>query len=376
MNSTSSNDTKADLDLLNVYILGNILLPSLIYVFVLLVIGVPGNILTVYVYGFKWKKTTSRVFILALASLDSINCLSSIPTEIVLLVNFVNFDFPAICKISRFLTYVFNFSSSMILTAIAFDRYRRICQPYKVPWNQKQGKIVVCSCIVIAILTGSPALVIYGTQLVPVDIPDTRDQIFGKTCLIENSMSHTKYPLIFYLWLLMTLFAMDIILIVIYSLIGKAVFQRKIRRESLKGSSKKFRKSLSSTADNCSEADMGSRKSKSGGSMKKNPTAKDPGMRTGQTTVMLFLVTLVFIVSFVPFTILVIIRFINLSFYDDLNDVDKSVYHVFLRSYFLNSALNPLVYCFVSKQFRIECKKAIMEDFICCRKNEQHITKT
>jgi hypothetical protein len=37
-------------------------------------IGGPGNTLVFYIYFAKWRKTTARIFILALTAFDMINC--------------------------------------------------------------------------------------------------------------------------------------------------------------------------------------------------------------------------------------------------------------------------------------------------------------
>jgi hypothetical protein len=87
--------------------------------------------------------------------------------------------------------------------------------------------------------------------------------------------------------------------------------------------------------------------------------------RVGKTTLMLFLVTVVFIVSFIPHTGMVILRYTHPKFVLCLSYLGKSVYQLTLRTYLLNSVLNPMVYCFVSNQFRSKCKQALKQLFCC-----------
>jgi hypothetical protein len=65
--------------------------------------------------------------------------------------------------------------------------------------------------------------------------------------------------------------------------------------------------------------------------------------RVGKTTLMLFLVTVVFIVSFIPHTGMVILRYTHPKFVLCLSYLGKSVYQLTLRTYLLNSVLNPML---------------------------------
>lgn len=88
-------------------------------------------------------------------------------------------------------------------------------------------------------------------------------------------------------------------------------------------------------------------------------------MHAGKTTLMLFLVTVLFILSFLPYSILVILRYTHPDFYARMGSSGKAAYNVILRSYLLNSVVNPLVYCFVSKPFRKHSKDALRSVMRC-----------
>ena len=75
-------------------------------------------------------------------------------------------------------------------------------------------------------------------------------------------------------------------------------------------------------------------------------------MHIGKSTFMLFLITLVYIISFLPYYTLAIIRQSNEKFSTQLSDAGFMTYHVFLRSYQLSSAINPVIYSFCNAQFR------------------------
>ncbi|BFZ22414.1 hypothetical protein BsWGS_25453 [Bradybaena similaris] len=70
---------------------------------------------------------------------------------------------------------------------------------------------------------------------------------------------------------------------------------------------------------------------------------------------MLFVISLVFVVSFLPFFIIALMRsFMGLSFLA-LDPVELAVMSVFIRSSLLSNAVNPVAYGFLSTHFRREC---------------------
>lgn len=384
------------------------LLPSFFYVCILLCLGIFGNALVLYVYLFKWPKSTSRVFILSLAMYDMLNCTTSMPHELALLLHFDQFDFPVLCKISRFITGMINNTTTFILIVIAVDRYKRICKPHRRHITPCLGKKLVLAATLFGIGTNWPMLLLYGT----INLPGG-----GQTCLIESRWLTTKFPLLFVMFLLIGHLVTDIILIVLYSLVGKAIFNRRHFLKSTRAKETKPEVSQSSyTVDEMDSEDVEQKRTrlasfvfwnrvsdefrkrsnttdskvkakgkpkvtnKKSISLLRRALSKvssvDQGnrvnARVGKTTLMLFLVTVVFILSFIPHVAMVILRYTNPSFVMCLSYSGKSIYQMTLRSYLLNSVLNPLVYCFVSNQFRSKCSKALSQIFCCAESNHTH----
>lgn len=397
----------------------SVLLPSLVYVSVLLLVGVPGNLMVIYVYCFRWSSSTSRVFILALGTYDFINCLTSLTTEIVLLTRFLNFDFPVWCKLSRFVTASINSGSTFVLVAIATDRFLRICKIHKDPISVELARNLVIISIFFAALTSWPTLLLYSTYTVIIPL---KPFVYfrGKTCLISDSMIDTDYPLIFVIFLLSSHFMVDIVLIALYSLVGKVIYHQQDFRKSMRirsmtketpkqgGVDKSEASNSNFTVDEVEKSpppvkdkannrisfvfwkkmSLDSKKS----SIQKKPPKPNKSllkelkqslksrsssdskvpksgrkMHAGKTTLMLFLVTVLFILSFLPYSILVILRYTHPDFYARMGSSGKAAYNVILRSYLLNSVVNPLVYCFVSKPFRKHSKDALRSVMRCSR---------
>jgi len=417
-----------------------------------------------YVYLRRYRKTTSRIFIVALAGFDLVNC-CLLPFEMAIITHIVKFDYPGICKFSRFVTFMMNNCSSFTLLVISVDRYIRICSPLKTPINNKQAKMWIIISVVAAVIFSWPAGVFYGTFTIPIPSKIRGVCIMANLCLVENQYTDSVYPLYFTTMLLAGTLLIDLVLIICYTCIAYRVIKRgsfddkcKCRKDSMNSCStendvledasrnspivirqlsynlsseaaSKIKAKANATNDESTPLETQSNiKKDSGGSGKKgfknragfesssfggsmkafiSRQGSESGSGSGsvrekssirnaankrlqfqkqrsmssqsiesrraqmyKTTLMLFLVTLLFIVSFVPCCVIVIIRYINPQYYNLLTDTGKTVYQLFLRTYLLSSALNPFIYSFFSQQFRTECKTVLFTLFsnLRCRK--------
>ncbi|XP_053393669.1 muscarinic acetylcholine receptor M2-like [Mercenaria mercenaria] len=75
-----------------------------------------------------------------------------------------------------------------------------------------------------------------------------------------------------------------------------------------------------------------------------------------KTAFVMFLVTLGFVLSSLPHSLIMLIRQIKSSFVEELSDAENVIYKFILRSYFLNSAINPIIYSICDSQFKSALK--------------------
>ena len=458
------NDTSLEaLETLNDKIFATYL-PAIVYTAVLMMVGTPGNIIVIYIYHFKWRRCTSRMFIIYLAVLDLINCISTLPMEIYIMRYSIMFDIPVVCKLSRCLTYTMNSASALILVGIAVDRFKRICKPYTQAISVVNSNNICIGSVFISVCITWPALVLYGTRKIHVG------EIAGTSCLIENRYDSTPFPNTYFIFMGSMTVVIFTTLSVLYYFVGLQIYKRrdfkkkrcsrvemiieeKSTEKSMNGivnggiSSNDSNKdgdnnyteirdvvhqeSLSNgtnhqTSETCEEPNVGvdieftlkdneqrtphnssneltfvkdisgtgfknvipqaacsEEHSKDVNAIKNTPhnnirnsakrarvkyilvrgstTHNSSGrtkcsdyltIRIGKSTFMLFLITVIYIVSFLPFYILAITRQSNASFLHQMSRASLMTYQVFLRSYLLSSAINPIIYCFCNAQFR------------------------
>ncbi|KAJ8322039.1 hypothetical protein KUTeg_000510 [Tegillarca granosa] len=63
-------------------------------------------------------------------------------------------------------------------------------------------------------------------------------------------------------------------------------------------------------------------------------------------TLMLFIITLVFVLSFIPHLTLKILAFVRKDFLTSLSYTQLFLYHTFVWSFFINNMANPIIYGF------------------------------
>ena len=201
------------------------LIPSIVYTSTLMILGVIGNYIVLYVYFFKWRKSTSRVFILFLTGLDFINCVTSFPVEIFIMRYYLMFDNPWLCKLSRFGPYTMNSASAAILVGIAVDRYKRICRPHGIQFNAKQSTYICIFCIIGALICTWPVLVLYGTREINLG------NVVGYSCLVENKFDNSVFPVVYFCIMMGSSFLIFLTLSILYYFIGLQLFRIRKSRE-------------------------------------------------------------------------------------------------------------------------------------------------
>lgn len=103
-------------------------------------------------------------------------------------------------------------------------------------------------------------------------------------------------------------------------------------------------------------------------------TASDMSLKPGQSskatirvTVMLFTVSLVFAIAFLPHLALMVVTSRKSDFLASLNANEVIVYQLFLRIFIINNIANPIIYLFCDKKFRQGCYDILYK---CCRRSD------
>lgn len=384
-------------------------IPVIVYMIILTIVGTLGNVLVCCVYCCKPTKSSSHFFIMALAVLDLLTCVIGMPTEITDLRYPYMFYASAACKLLRFVESVTTIGSSMILISVAVDRYLRICKLGKMI-SVKASKRICIVAMIVGVALSWPACFIFGRAT-----EELEPGIWGVDCSTDDSMHGTLWPPLYYGFLGLLFICCLVFFSVIYIQIGLQIWRQKrakigqkSNRESEVSTKSGRTFSSSSTRDSSDpveevkgetpegsdpiSTDMSSEQmnesyskkkciknnnkdrkfsSVSSGSMKSNTPTKRK-IKVTRTTVVLFAVTVAYVISYLPFLVIMVFRSIKKDFEDNLTPTQEVVFKFCVKSYFINNAINPIIYSFLNINFRKDAKKMIMRIFgacCCCRRH-------
>lgn len=128
--------------------------------------GLIGNALLIFIYARRYRNSCLKYFVLSLSFTDFVTCLTAIPAEIHKLEHWYDYRYIWICKTKSFFNVFTVWSSSLFLLMLAFDRFRKICCPFR--WQMRASlvwKLCVISLIV-ATSVSSPTLIIANINII------------------------------------------------------------------------------------------------------------------------------------------------------------------------------------------------------------------
>ena len=343
-------------------------LPALLYMAILLSIGLPGNISIIVIFRTHYKRTIYRKFVVALAIVDTVACSASLPFEIIDIRFPYTFYVAEICKIFKTISCTVFLTSCFLIVGLSIDRYRHVCQPFKVQMSEKISTIICVSSCIIASLFAWPYYILSGIRKV-----DLMNNITGSDCFrIADEYKSTDYPFYHNAVLIFIFITATISMIIIYSLIGRAIykqeqFRKKFRPESM--GNNKIRKDMPTESTTISEGhseQATTTERTDTNSIPNNRQSNRSNYRTKQKiTKVACAISALFIMSFLPHLIVTILTAEIGDFDADSNSVASIILSITTRSVFLNSVGNPFVYGVFDKRFRRGLKK-----YICfCRPN-------
>lgn len=116
--------------------------------------GSVGNAFVIYIFSRKREKSTTTVFILVLAMTDFFTCLVIIPFTIYYEVMAKRINSNVQCKVYMFLITSNIPFSAFIMVLIAFDRYFKICRPWNQCLDIQMSKKIVIAVLIFALSLG------------------------------------------------------------------------------------------------------------------------------------------------------------------------------------------------------------------------------
>ena len=359
--------------------------PVFVFVIIMMALGTVGNVLVIYIYRKRFRKTSSNYFIVSMAIFDLIACVIGMPTELYDLRNSFTFYSSMVCKVFRYTGSVSVYGSVIILIEIAVDRYFKICHPLMIIEIVKI-KIMCVAAGVVAILISIPAFILFGISKSPTPDP----LIHGHDCSIEEQYRKGTFAKIYYYMLGIIFFITLILLSVLYFRIWIEIRRRKhmvigdqvnntIKDDEIPMTnphdSKKPQTSRIKYLPSVSDED-GSDTARSSRVVLFRPRltsiaeAVVTRIRVNRTTVILFAVTVAFLISYLPSIAIMICRSVIKDLEKKQSLAEQIFSKLFSKFYFINNCINPLIYSFLNLTFRKRCTATLKQLLKCHRRRK------
>lgn len=373
------------------------LIPNIVILSLCLIIGVFGNLIVIAVYTFQMKeKTDERYFVPILAICDMISASYISLWSIYQNTHHVNFSNVIFCQIAQFFVGSTTYMPILLLVIIAVQRYTKVCKPLRPPMRLYVKRCIVCIAFVFSVLVAIPIPLVYGV----VPFNTTEYIITGSRCgkvKAGNTLVRSIYGVVIGL----SAFIIVIVLIVLYSKIGYTVYKTlksdkyaqaqkrpelNIKPEVQESSS--FSKEdkhatlateVEDTDVNCDATSLDEPVSTSNNIPTNDSkevkikyiTPKSRKIKnrqlTNKITMMFLVITIMFLMSYVPKVILLIIEGISPYFWEQLSNTQRPgiifLYHLFI----FNNIVNPFVYAFMDLKFRNNSKLFLQRICICSK---------
>ncbi|XP_025087063.1 muscarinic acetylcholine receptor M4-like [Pomacea canaliculata] len=199
--------------------------PCVVFLAVLIFLGVPGNTLIFFIFWRYFKSSSTRVFVLSMALTDLLTSVLSCPVYILEIHFLYTTAFPHACKMMFTIQRLPVMTSGWILVAVALDRRRRICQPFKRQLNPRQAFYLVMTSLTLASAATFPFLPLRTST----KVKTARDDVFGKRCDLDE-LSDPAYRTAETIILILSLVFGCLILVSSYVHIGYQLYRQGSRK--------------------------------------------------------------------------------------------------------------------------------------------------
>ncbi|XP_077998549.1 orexin/Hypocretin receptor type 1-like [Glandiceps talaboti] len=381
---------------------------------IVIIIGIPGNGLVLCVYWTKRQQSSANFYIWGLGIVDFLVCTVLLPHELYWCHNYYAYSSNLSCKIFKTILIMNVSISGLFLVAIAIDRYNAICRPLKFANTVRRAKGTTVGVIVTALLSSLPATVLYEVKT----FDSTND---GSRLAVCDRHVSTTYSVSYDIFCAIMVVLVLVLLVVLYYFVGRTVIKRNTRIQNLsnghgnhqpgawkimldmptytdqgtttchENKASQLGEQQKQNSVNITDGNSGfrvpnnSEQTRAENYVKQEHATSRPGVagdataesdqrginrqawsniaqkrsppRALGTVKMLVSVTSIFLLTWIPWVIVSLIRTTGL-----IHDGDTtwlSVSYILYILLYINHGVNPIIYGIVSKKFRKDSKQAL-----------------
>ncbi|CAF0958061.1 unnamed protein product [Brachionus calyciflorus] len=330
----------------------------LLFSIVVFIVGIIGNLLVVLVVlKNSQMRTITNIFIVNLAIGDFFVILICLPPTIITDITGIWWFGNTMCKIIIYVQYISVCVSVLTLTSISYERYYAIVYPLKFQASKFRAKIIILIIWLLAILINIPHPIVIKMKMEPPNLiycEPTWEIIY------QNIFDSSIFLILYILPMALIFYTYSRVLKVLWRLDKSIAWNE---NDEKKSDSKRYKykpvfrtynfRQNKTNADDISIT-MASGSSNARSKMKNQLIARRKAAK------MLIAVAAMFAVCYLPIHILNILRFTGAKFLEDtLGKYLRIIFQTAHILVYVNSCINPLIYNFMSDNFRKEFSKII-----------------
>jgi hypothetical protein len=371
-------------------------IPLDILLVLFIIIGILGNALVIFVYGYKIKHIKDgQFFIPYLAVVDLMGTVICSLFGLSMTLMPAMYDLDILCKAGWLLGTITSIMSVFMLVIIAIQRYMKVCTQKAHILTLKWKRFLMILAFTMAIAFSAPSVATYGT----VPFESSYRNLTGHICGKISGIGSLIYDIV----LAIVVSTSCGILVVLYFLIGRTTYKcmtqsghsitnSKIYSENsendimdksgstldtdlktgdsiesvdLESVDKENQKSFIECVESVTLENESSNKYNINKKKKTSDLKKKNQSAISKITVIFMIITTVFLICSIPKLTIVFLETITPSFWENYTDVERVVLMFVHQGYILNNIANPFIYTCLDKTFKREIKK-----IICWKTNE------
>ena len=360
--------------------------------------GFFGNLIILLVFSLsrEYRKNNFKIFVICLAIIDFITCITLIPAEMIKQRHYFAFDDAAACKVKCFFNVFGASASCLSLLIISIDRFRRAVQPMRKQLSPGLAiKLLVVVGFIIPILLSVPGTIMCGIEKTnKTNIYGTDTEIY--LCSTEDQYRYNVWRAVYKYTFILLLVGISLVYIILYTFVMREV-AKQVRTMAAMDKTSSFEacyssdvydpnsvmasdengsnraRLLSKTSFTDEDKLMTSTKESANGQQPKtgvrefrNPSIKSIKSHVSTKnkafifrkrqfpykTIIWFILTLIFVITYITHLIFAL----RVEKVVVMSPAEFSVYSFFFRIYFFNHFINPVVYAIFVKRFRQSCR--------------------
>ena len=191
--------------------------PLVAFMICLMVLGIPGNGIVIWVYNYKKSKSIANHFMLSLAWVDFCACLIIHPYIIYKYFTFYTANV-VVCKILEYLIHSMLAVQIAILVSVAVDRYYAVCKPLRFIYYYNRAVVMVIGSVICGTAISLPLLLFYGDKTVTLDLGD-EGIVYGRVCHYNDTYDGSLAASIFMGFTVILMIGMTVSMIVLYVMV-------------------------------------------------------------------------------------------------------------------------------------------------------------